>query len=61
MALISMIVILVTVVTQGPALPPSMKGKISESLIINDGVFQAVGVISFGNHFFPRPPQVFSC
>lgn len=48
-----MIVILVTVVTQGPRVPPNMKGKISGSLIINDGVFQAVGVISFGNYIVP--------
>ncbi|EKG10829.1 Amino acid transporter transmembrane [Macrophomina phaseolina MS6] len=47
LALISMLIILVTVLTQGPTVPQNMKGKISGSLIINDGVFQAVGVISF--------------
>lgn len=45
-----MLIILITVLTQGPTVPQNMKGKISGSLIINDGVFQAVGVISFGNY-----------
>ncbi|KAK8197654.1 putative amino acid transporter [Phyllosticta capitalensis] len=46
-ALISMIVIIVTVLTQGYSVPKEMKGQITGSLIINDGVFQAIGVISF--------------
>ncbi|KAK8185820.1 transmembrane amino acid transporter protein-domain-containing protein [Phyllosticta citribraziliensis] len=46
-ALISMIVIIVTVLTQGFTVPKEMKGQITGSLIINDGVFQAIGVISF--------------
>lgn len=48
MALLSMLVIVVTVITQGPRLPSEMRGPIKGSLIINDGVFQAIGVISFG-------------
>lgn len=48
MALISMLVIVVTVITQGPRVPAEMRGPIKGSLLINDGVFQAIGVISFG-------------
>ncbi|KAL1302119.1 hypothetical protein AAFC00_002554 [Neodothiora populina] len=47
MALLSMIIILITVITQGPRVPPEMRGPIKGSLLINDGVFQAIGVISF--------------
>ncbi|KAB2570037.1 Vacuolar amino acid transporter 2 [Lasiodiplodia theobromae] len=47
LALISMLIIIVAVLTQGPRVPQDMKGQIRGSLIINDGVFQAVGVISF--------------
>lgn len=43
-----MLVILITVVTQGTKLPASEKGDISKSLYINSGIFQAIGVISFG-------------
>ncbi|OJD33547.1 amino acid transporter [Diplodia corticola] len=50
LALISMLIILVAVVTQGPGVPQDMKGQIRGSLIINDGVFQAVGVISFDHN-----------
>ncbi|KAK4549683.1 hypothetical protein LTR36_004984 [Oleoguttula mirabilis] len=46
-ALISMIVIIITVVTQGPLQPADQRGQLKGSLIINDGVFQAIGVISF--------------
>ncbi|KAF2085939.1 hypothetical protein K490DRAFT_45383 [Saccharata proteae CBS 121410] len=47
LALISMLVIIVTVITQGFRVPPDMRGQLRGSLIINDGVFQAIGVISF--------------
>jgi sodium-coupled neutral amino acid transporter 11 len=50
LALISMMVILFTVVTQGFTVPADMKGDINGSWIINGGVFQAIGVISFGKH-----------
>ncbi|QIW97458.1 hypothetical protein AMS68_002976 [Peltaster fructicola] len=47
LALISMIVIIIAVVTQGPLAPADRRGKLSGSILINDGVFQAIGVISF--------------
>jgi sodium-coupled neutral amino acid transporter 11 len=47
LALISMLVIIVTVVTQGPIAPASSKGPIRGSILINPGIFQAIGVISF--------------
>lgn len=44
-----MLVILIAVVTQGFRVPSSDKGSFSTPLLtLNDGVFQAVGVISFG-------------
>lgn len=43
-----MLIIVITVITQGPRVPAEMKGPIRGSLIINNGVFQAIGVISFG-------------
>lgn len=48
LALISMLVIIFAVITQGARVPAEMKGDFKGHLIINDGVFQAVGVISFG-------------
>ena len=47
LALVSMVIILVTVLIQGPLAPADLKGPIKSSLIINSGVFQAIGVISF--------------
>lgn len=47
LALVSMVIILVTVLIQGPLAPDDLKGPIKSSLIINAGVFQAIGVISF--------------
>ncbi|KAL6242062.1 hypothetical protein RBB50_010974 [Rhinocladiella similis] len=47
LALISMLIIIVTVVTQGPFVDPDLRGSINGLLFINDGFFQAVGVISF--------------
>lgn len=43
-----MLIIVITVITQGPRVPAEMKGPLKGSLIINNGVFQAIGVISFG-------------
>jgi hypothetical protein len=51
LALISMLVIIITVITQGVRVPADMKGKLGGSLVANNGFFQAVGVISFGEHF----------
>ncbi|KAJ6169498.1 hypothetical protein N7497_002341 [Penicillium chrysogenum] len=47
LALVSMIVIVVTVITQGFRVPPESRGEIKSHLIFNAGFFQAVGVISF--------------
>ncbi|KAI9738505.1 MAG: hypothetical protein M1818_005402 [Claussenomyces sp. TS43310] len=48
LALISMIIILVAVVTQGFSVPAESKGEVTISLwTINSGIFQAIGVISF--------------
>ncbi|KAJ5320350.1 hypothetical protein PENANT_c010G07942 [Penicillium antarcticum] len=47
LALVSMIVIVVTVITQGFRVPSESRGDIKSHLIINSGFFQAVGVISF--------------
>ncbi|KAK5107897.1 hypothetical protein LTR62_000556 [Meristemomyces frigidus] len=46
-ALISMIVIIITVVVEGPFQPANIRGQLKGSLLINDGIFQAIGVISF--------------
>jgi solute carrier family 38 (sodium-coupled neutral amino acid transporter), member 11 len=47
LALVSMLVIIVAVVTQGFRVPAEDKGPIRGSLLINGGIFQAIGVISF--------------
>ncbi|KAK3397030.1 transmembrane amino acid transporter protein-domain-containing protein [Sordaria brevicollis] len=49
LALVSMAVILVTVLVQGGLAPASDRGTLASwnLLIINDGIFQAIGVISF--------------
>lgn len=52
MALISMLIILITVITQGFRIPNESKGEIRGSLVINGGVFQAIGVISFGTFMY---------
>jgi hypothetical protein len=46
-----MVVIIITVITQGIRVPSDLKGKLGGSLIANSGFFQAVGVISFGESF----------
>ncbi|KAK2805385.1 hypothetical protein FQN51_000211 [Onygenales sp. PD_10] len=47
LALVSMVIIVVTVLTQGFRVPSESRGEIKGSLFVNDGFFQAVGVISF--------------
>lgn len=42
-----MIVIIVTVITQGARVPAELRGSLDGSLFINSGIFQAIGVISF--------------
>ena len=43
-------IIVLTVVFEGALAPPESKGSINtfNLLVINDGIFQAIGVISFG-------------
>lgn len=43
-----MVVIIVTVVTQAPLVDRDLTGSVRGLLFVNDGFFQAVGVISFG-------------
>ncbi|KAJ5711606.1 hypothetical protein N7488_005762 [Penicillium malachiteum] len=47
LALVSMIIIVVTVITQGFRVPAASRGEVKSHLLINSGFFQAVGVISF--------------
>ncbi|KAF7589151.1 hypothetical protein BBP40_004721 [Aspergillus hancockii] len=47
LALISMVVIVVAVITQGFRIPPESRGEVKSLLFVNSGFFQAVGVISF--------------
>ncbi|KAI9716000.1 MAG: hypothetical protein M1812_005634 [Candelaria pacifica] len=47
LALISMGVIIITVITQGARMPAELKGQLRGNIFINSGVFQAIGVISF--------------
>ncbi len=48
-ALIGMMVIVVTVLVQGVMVPREDKGSFSTPLLtVNNGIFQAIGVISFG-------------
>ena len=51
LALFSMLVIIVTVITQGVRVPADLRGNLKGSLFIRDGIFQAIGVISFGRKF----------
>ena len=43
-----MFIIIVTVVTQGAFVDSDLRGSVRGLLFVNDGFFQAVGVISFG-------------
>ncbi|KAL2013860.1 hypothetical protein VTN00DRAFT_1385 [Thermoascus crustaceus] len=47
LALISMVVIVVTVITQSFRVPPESRGDFKGLIFVNSGFFQAVGVISF--------------
>lgn len=47
-ALISMLIIIITVVTNAPLVDDAYKGSTKGLLFVNSGFFQAVGVISFG-------------
>lgn len=57
LALISMMVILVTVVIQGVLVPSEDRGSFSTPLLtVNSGILPAIGVISFGMSMTPPPP-----
>ncbi|KAH1369119.1 hypothetical protein KXW98_000169 [Aspergillus fumigatus] len=47
LALVSMLVIVVAVITQGFRVPSESRGEVKNLLFLNSGFFQAVGVISF--------------
>ncbi|PYH45170.1 putative amino acid transporter [Aspergillus saccharolyticus JOP 1030-1] len=47
LALISMVVIVIAVITQGFRVPSESRGDVKSLLFVNSGFFQAVGVISF--------------
>lgn len=47
LALVSMVIIIVTVVTQGFRVPAESRGQLRGSIIIHSGLFEAIGVISF--------------
>ncbi|KAF5393508.1 hypothetical protein D9757_000592 [Collybiopsis confluens] len=52
LALISMLIIVVSVIVEGPHVPAELKGDPSTRLsFVNPGVFQAIGVISFAFEF----------
>lgn len=53
-ALIGMTVIVFTVLVQGALVPREDRGSFDKSLLlVNDGIFQAIGVISFGTSILP--------
>lgn len=52
LALISMVVIIITVITQGVRVPSDLRGRLTGSLFVKEGVFQAIGVISFGRQYY---------
>lgn len=57
-----MIVIIVTVVVQGIMTPSEARGSFSTPLLtVNTGIFQAIGVISFGRHTGPTPRPDIDC
>lgn len=52
-----MSIIIVTVVVQGALVSSEDRGEITrEHIFINSGIFQAIGVISFGTSTPPPPP-----
>lgn len=46
-----MLIIIITVLTQGPRVDRDLRGDLKGMLFVNSGFFQAVGVISFGMLF----------
>ena len=43
-----MLVIIITILTQGARVPQDLRGNLKGNIFINDGILQAIGVISFG-------------
>ena len=58
-----MIVIIITIITQGARIPSDHRGALVGHILISDGVAQAIGVISFGNfpHAYPLSAILTSC
>src|SRR5271154_1502563 len=52
LALVSMVIIVFTVVSEGPHVPEEYRGTSVRLIPSGFGIFQAIGVISFGN---PHP------
>lgn len=57
LALVSMVIIVFTVVSEGPNVPEEYRGTKVRLIPSGFGIFQAIGVISFGNPPFPPPPS----
>ncbi|KAJ3520402.1 hypothetical protein NMY22_g12774 [Coprinellus aureogranulatus] len=58
LALVGMCIIVISVLIEGPHVPPELKGNPTERFtLINSGIFQAIGVISFafGTHSASSP------
>jgi hypothetical protein len=53
-----MLIIILTVITQGATVPSDLRGDLRGELFINSGFFQAVGVISFGKPSLPPLPRI---
>ena len=51
LALVSMVIIVFTVVSEGPHVPEEYRGTRIRLVPSGFGMFQAIGVISFGTHF----------
>lgn len=51
LALLSMTIIIVTIITQGARVPQSLRGTFEGSMLVKNGIAQAIGVISFGQKF----------
>jgi sodium-coupled neutral amino acid transporter 11 len=48
LALLGMVVIVISIVVEGPHVPPEFRGnQVGKFSIIDTGIFQAIGVISF--------------
>ena len=54
LALISMMVIIITIITQGAHVPSELRGDLKGHMFVSGGVAQAIGVISFGKPLAPR-------